>query len=133
MNNKSSLARIVAEKYHKGQMYGEVEYIYHCDCVANHFENNDVMKTIAYLHDTLEDTTLTYEELSCWFGGYVANTVRKLTRQKDEQYKKYIERIKYSGAASIFIKLADLEENMKNNANESLMKRYKWALEFLNS
>ena len=122
-------ARIVARLYHEGQMYGEHPYTYHLESVSNHFDTY-TMKTIAYLHDILEDTDLDYGTLKVMFGAGIACTVEVLTRLPEEDYKDYIYRVEKSVVARA-IKIADLEENIKNNDNESLVKRYTWALNYL--
>ena len=129
MSNKLTLAYIVASYFHKGQKYGDKEYIYHCIAVANHFENENE-KITAMLHDTLEDTTVTKDQIEEWFGYEIANTIVYLTRKEGEKYKSYISRLSKNEMARK-IKLADLEENMKNQNNESLMNRYLWASSFL--
>ena len=73
-----------AEKKHEGQVrkITKVPYINHPMNVANILitlkENDDMIKA-AYLHDTIEDTNTTYEELKKKFGKIVAKLVRELT------------------------------------------------------
>jgi len=65
----------------------------------------------AYLHDTIEDTDTTYEELKKVFGQKIADLVNELTHegQKDE-YGYYFPRLKSKEA--ILIKFADRLSNL---------------------
>ena len=66
----------------------------------------------AILHDTVEDTNWTLDQLrSQGYPDIVVELVSILTRVDDESYEDYIERIKNHPDA-IKIKLADLEDNM---------------------
>lgn len=87
----------LATKMHDGQKYGganqgeHIEYLNHIGSVA--FEvlaatmvekgmNVDLAMKCALLHDTLEDSTLTYEEVLTKFGKPVADGVQALTKSK---------------------------------------------------
>ena len=67
---------------------------------------------VAALHDTLEDTDTTYEELVETFGERVAKSVRVLTKPKDVEleYDEYIQRVKKDPYARV-VKIADLMHN----------------------
>lgn len=65
----------------------------------------------AILHDVLEDTSCTYEELEKEFGKKVADLVYELTDEgKVDQYGKYFPRLKSKEA--IMIKLIDRASNI---------------------
>ena len=70
-----------------------------------------LMITVAYLHDTIEDTDTTYEELCIVFNETVADWVMELTHegQKDE-YGYYFPRLKTKEC--IQIKFADRLSNL---------------------
>jgi hypothetical protein len=97
-----------------------------------------VEKTVAYLHDLLEDST-TYGEaqLRRDFPKRIADIVVRLTRDKTEDYMTYIRRVALEPLAKR-VKLADLCDNMspdrpiadKALARE-LMAKYHDALEYL--
>ena len=71
-----------------------------------------MLKEIAYLHDILEDTNTTTQELiSIGISTDTINIINILTKKKDEPYINYINRIKKNSAAQM-IKKADLEDNM---------------------
>lgn len=67
----------------------------------------------AVLHDTVEDTDLTIQEVERDFGKHVADTVALLSKLPGESYDKFIDRIIASGNKSAMrVKLADLTDNM---------------------
>lgn len=73
-----------------------------------------VEKHAALLHDVIEDTKTTFEELEkAGFHAEVLAAVELLTRPSDLTYRRYIERIIVSGnTAAMRVKLADLLDNM---------------------
>ena len=103
-----------AREKHKGQMRKNntpVEYITHPINVANlvkkyanNAENIDDLVSSAYLHDTLEDTNTTYEELICNFGNIISNLVKELTN--NDVLKKEMGKTKY-----LSMKMANMSEN----------------------
>ncbi len=84
INYPLNRARILAEIKHEGQFYGDEPYMRHVNDVVQEVEpfldqfGTDV-QVVAYLHDTLEDTDLTYEEISSSFGEQIAIYVRLLS------------------------------------------------------
>ncbi|AGC42732.1 hypothetical protein MYSTI_01384 [Myxococcus stipitatus DSM 14675] len=69
-------------------------------------------RTVAVLHDVVEDTPWTLERLR--ERGYpeaVLRALEGLTRRKDESYEAFIERLRPDALARR-VKLADLEDNM---------------------
>ncbi len=121
-------ARELATKAHEGQMYGDSQYMVHPEAVASHFED-EYHKAVALLHDVIEDTPVTFGLLKDQFPPEVAFAVLELTRQKDEPYFDYIDRIVYPLAVDV--KLADLEENLKNRPRKTKRSRYLKAQELL--
>ncbi len=73
-----------AEKAHEGQQRASGEpYISHCVGVAKILAQLQVPPTVvaaALLHDTVEDTNVTYEELSNTFGDEIAKLVDGVTK-----------------------------------------------------
>lgn len=88
--NESALTALrVATKAHKGQFRKSGgEYIVHPKEVARFVKqfkksnNLSAMIQAAYLHDTLEDTDTTYQDLVKQFGALVADMVQELTTDK---------------------------------------------------
>jgi len=98
----------------------------------------DKILTVAVLHDVLEDTDCTYEELEDEFGEEVAGAVLLLTRKKDpvtgekEPYEEYTKRI-FENEEFMYvrsIKAADRLHNLRSipNANNP-EKMYKYIIE----
>lgn len=100
-------------------------------------------KVCALLHDVVEDTEVTFDELRDF--GYdeeIIEILSYLTKRKGEDYRDYIERIISSENIHVYnIKLSDLRHNMditriKNpttNDYERITKRYAPAYERINN
>ena len=75
-------------------------------------QQNDTERIIAVLHDVVEDTDYTLDDLRKM--GYeedIVEAVDCLTRREDETYEEFIHRIKPNRLARR-VKLADLQDNM---------------------
>ena len=104
-------ARKFARKAHKGQFDKEGrEYFTHVETVAAHC-THEKAKIVAYLHDTLEYTNTTKEDLIREFTQEIADLVDTLTHKETETYMEYIERVS-GNPITIEVKLADLRHNM---------------------
>ena len=81
---------------------------------------------VALLHDILEDTEVTYEDLSKALPYTIVNDIVVLTRKSDETYFEYIDRITKSKKSAIIIKYYDILDHLNNKATlkPSLEKRY---------
>lgn len=92
------------------------------------------IKAIAYLHDILEDTDISFASLQLEFGNKIAFTVSHLTRRDSETYFEYIQRVRDESPLVQLIKRADLIDHMSQTSTltYSLKKRYKKALKILN-
>ena len=69
------------------------------------------------LHDTLEDTSATYEEVREAFSKEVADLVQEVSHPKNynqEQKLEYYERIKTISPGAKFIKMADFASHLQN-------------------
>lgn len=89
-------------------------YIEHAIRVADNFDDYTV-KTIAILHDVLEDTWVTEDMLRRMFPELVVDALVFLTRKHDESYGEYIKRMCVIGEAAYFarkVKIVDLTDNM---------------------
>lgn len=74
--------------------------------------HSEVDMTVAILHDVVEDTDWTIEQLRAeGFAEEVLQAVECLTHRKNETYDKFLARIE-SNAIARRVKLADLEDNM---------------------
>ena len=127
-------ALLLAEEKHKNQVDKNNEpYINHILRVTSQLKYLED-KIIALLHDTLEDTDVTEEDLRKEFPEFVVEAVKALTRNKEkETYEDFIKRTALNDMA-IRVKIADVKDNYERKMIEprpDLKKRYKEALEFL--
>jgi len=133
------IALKLAKTYHKDQVDKAGDpYIYHVCRVGTlagmkgkTAEESSRLIAIGLLHDILEDTELSEEDLRRLHpDSVVCDTVVILTRKKDETYAEYIQRVKQDRLATI-VKLADLEDHLHSTSRfilpESLSKRYRKA------
>ena len=105
-------AVIIAAQAHQGQKdrYG-VNYILHPLRVMLRFESETEM-IVAILHDVIEKTEWTLEKLrEQGFNDTVLKAVNLLTRQDEQPYMEYIEKLKGNRIARR-VKIADIEDNM---------------------
>lgn len=84
--------------------------------------NNDQIKS-ALLHDTLEDTHTSDEELRVCFGEHVWSLVRELTNQRykiEEMGKEayMADKLMHLSNEALLIKLADINYNLQDLPNE---------------
>ena len=88
-------------------------------------------KVVAFLHDIVEDTPTTVEDIEHMFGIRIAEAVDLLTRKKEDTYFDYIHKIATSGdKLAIEVKLADLADHLEkvDTLKPSLKKRYEKAI-----
>lgn len=109
-------AKLWAIEAHAGQKdkAGKDYFEAHVAVVADSVEPDPLVKAAAYLHDTVEDTDITIEDIRAEFPPEVAEAVLALTRRKDMTYAEYIWRIKQNDIA-VKVKRADLFDNMDLN------------------
>lgn len=138
LNNLLELAVKVAEQAHKGQTdKGGNPYIEHLKAVAAQV-NNIEHKIVAYLHDVVEDTEITLDDLSeMGFTFRIVNSVRLLTKTKELTYEEYLKRLKADDNAR-HVKIADLRHNMDisripepTDKDHKRLEKYKRSLDFL--
>ena len=138
--SQSKKAYEIAKKAHLGQVdkAGE-DYIKHPEKVAS-FVKTDEEKAVAYLHDVIEDTELTLEDLYEYgFSKEVLEAVDIITKKRGEDYQSYLNSVKKNKLARA-VKLADLRHNSDltrfTEVTEKDIKRkekYQKAIDFLNS
>lgn len=104
-------ALAIAEDAHKGQVdKAGVDYIQHPLFVASLVEG-ELAKTVALLHDVVEDSDWTLEDLRKeGLPEEVVQAVGILTKKRNENYEEYILRVKQNPLARQ-VKLADLQHN----------------------
>ena len=153
MNNYSDKILEFATQKHEGQFrkYGSnLPYISHPIAVAKIAiedispNRHEMIKSIAYLHDTLEDTNATIEELIGIVNSAtneepditdtIVTAVQLLTKPKN-QFKlieDYLYPIKCNELARI-VKLADLQHNMSDLKVQKKLDYYKLISYYLTS
>jgi len=103
----------IAAKAHEGQKDKDGRpYILHPLRVM-HGVQCDEARIVAVLHDVIEDTTVTAEDLrQAGFSEDVLAAVLCVTHRKDESYPDYVMRCR-ANAIARQVKLADLEDNCR--------------------
>lgn len=129
--------RIAYEAHHGQYDKAGVPYIFHPIAVAQDLED-EISCCAALLHDVVEDTDITLEELALQFPGEVIDVLKLLTHKEDVPYFDYIAQISTHPIA-VKVKLADLRHNsnpdrllkLDEKAIERL-KKYEKAMKMLN-
>lgn len=148
-HDRIELARAIATKAHAGQKRRDgKDYITHptavADLLTNDFYNfilkNDPAKgscfsaaphviAAAFLHDVVEDTSVTLEDLrSAGVSEMTIEIVDICTKRAGETYFDFIMRInetRHTGAKAV--KLADLRHNMSDLKEGTLKDKYRFA------
>jgi (p)ppGpp synthase/HD superfamily hydrolase len=114
--NKIELAKEFAAKKFKEAGMGN-HFLEVCQILKDDFgvDDPDVL-TAALLHDTLEDTDTTNEELEQTFSKEIMQMVEEVSHPKNynaEQKKEYYEKINHISQGGKMIKLADFASHLK--------------------
>jgi len=130
-----------ANRYHSeagqfriGKNGEKLPYITHIQEVMRILINEANIKsydvlTVTALHDVIEDTECSYEDVKKEFGEYIADAVELLTRKEGQSFEEYSEKIftneKYPWLGAI--KLADRIHNLRTypEVKDSKKSRYK--------
>lgn len=132
------LALSIAKKAHKGQYdKAGVDYIEHPLFVASLVDTQEE-KAVALLHDVLEDSPYTAEELIlAGLPETVVSAVQILTKKKGQDYQQYLEHVK-SNPIARRVKLADLKHNSDLSRLATVtekdlerLEKYKKAIDYL--
>lgn len=128
----------IAKNAHKGQVDKAGEpYIMHPITVACSMDTFDGV-IVALLHDVVEDSGYTFEDLERYgFSDEIISALKLLTHEKGVPYMEYIKQVKGNDLARK-VKMADLSHNMDlsrlpkiTEKDEKRLEKYKAALEFL--
>lgn len=114
-------ARAFAVTAHGEQRYGDHPYSVHLDAVAKLAESyGATAQVIAYLHDAVEDTQASLDDVRARFGELVAECVDLLTdaagaNRKERKAKTYARLATVAGAAelALIVKAADRLANVR--------------------
>ena len=108
---KVAAARLIAKLAHKGQIdKAGNDYFAHPEAVAAMLDAPEE-KVVGYLHDTVEDTDVTLEEIREIFGDQIADAVALMTHADGVPYMDYVKEVGKNPLARK-VKLADLTHNM---------------------
>lgn len=112
---------------HNGQKdKSGVPYVFHPFHLAEQMETEDEC-IVALLHDVVEDTRITIENLATEFSDNIIQAIKLLTHDDSVPYMDYIKKIKLNPLAKK-VKLADLEHNSDTtrleNPTEKDIKRW---------
>lgn len=130
----------IAKKAHKGQLdKAGKDYILHPIHVSQQVKLEEE-KAVALLHDVIEDTEITLEDLKkAGMPMDVVEAVNALTKVEGIDYFDYLKKVKENSLARV-VKLADLKHNSdlsripepsKKDLERNI--KYKRAMEYLNS
>lgn len=134
MKSQLEIAIDLAAQWHNGQRYGKLPYMAHLMDVdrwvveRNRYSKEvgdrvDCLRAIAFLHDILEDTECTMEDL-LHAGVYlqVRSAVYWMTKQKHESYRGYIEGVLVDDLARE-VKICDTMANLTQSVKKNNAKR----------
>lgn len=129
--------KIAYEAHHGQTDKAGVPYIFHPIHLAEQMED-EISICVSLLHDVVEDTNVTEENLRQeGISEKVIGNVKLLTKGKDEDYMKYLERVKSSEVA-VKVKIADLKHNSDvsrltdiTEKDRKRLEKYKKAMEYL--
>lgn len=123
-------ARQVAVRAHRNQTrWNGDAYITHPMRVASKFKD-PIVKAIAYLHDVVEDTKLTLDDLKRFgFCQEILDGVEAVTKRDGEPYLDFVLRVK-GNIKSRSVKIADIEDNLSDltDRNKTMRDKYQLAL-----
>lgn len=131
-------AKEFAIEAHGDQTYGPFPYRHHLEAVARNAERFGFPPegvAAAWLHDTVEDTEVTREEVEAAFGPVVAALVEGVTNEpgknRRERKERTMPKTKAAGKAAVGLKLADRIANVaachrpNDPKNVSMLKCYR--------
>ena len=126
-------AKEFALKSHKGQTYGTRDYSFHLEAVASiakEFKLDEKIIAACWLHDTIEDCKVTFQDIKHICGEEIAEIVYCVTdelgRNRKERKVKTYPKIKSNNDA-LCVKLCDRIANMQQSFldnNENLLAMY---------
>lgn len=113
-----------------------VPYIYHPIHLAEQMDT-ETECIVALLHDVVEDTDVTFEQLEQDFPEEVIEELKLLTHDKNTDYMEYVKKLKVNPIAKK-VKIADIKHNSDETRLEKItvkdiarINKYKKALEIL--
>lgn len=132
MTNKEK-ALLVAQRVHANQLYDIFPYMYHIlktVDIAEELGYEEPIITACVLHDSLEDTDLSYQDIKKYFGEEIAEIVfavtDELARNRKERKEKTLSKVKENWKA-VAVKICDRIANVSHSKeyNENKFQMYK--------
>ncbi len=133
--NIASKAQKFAYEKHKNQKRkdGVTPFSEHLEGVVNRLKNlgvaNQDVLCAAWLHDIIEHSDTTFDEINEIFGSTISVLVLSLTKDselaKKERESQYIQQLKDSTPEAKMIKFCDISANLKDIANAPISKTQK--------
>jgi (p)ppGpp synthase/HD superfamily hydrolase len=139
------LALKAATVLHKGQVrkgsvaVPYVSHLFAVSMIAMDYTDNEDVLIAALLHDTLEDTDYTPEELEEDFGGKVREMVEAVSEPKDTEHKshtwrekkdRYSKQLKDAPHDALIISAADKIHNMRSIVEEYFDDYHRFTADF---
>lgn len=130
------VAKLLATRWHAGQFRrdGFTPYTVHLSRVAQRVSGDVDACIVAWLHDIVEDTSVTLEELRCAEGGgfpdLVLEAVDLLTKKEGVTYEDYLAAIKQHPLACK-VKISDMLDNLSDNPTRKQIIKYTKGLLYL--
>ncbi len=133
--SKVETAELYAKDKHKGMTRkdGITTYSSHLESVVSYLKSlgvtdEDVLCS-GWLHDAIEDTDTTFDDLYSRFGNKVAVLVSTLSKDrklpKKERERQYVKQLKDAPLDAKIIKMCDISANLKDVTNSKLSKNQK--------
>ena len=103
-------ARALATKAHEGQTdKAGLPYITHPERVVSRLTTPEA-QVVGWLHDTVEDTPITLQDIEAAFGPETAAAVDAISRRDGESWSDYLDRVTANPMARQ-VKISDLIDN----------------------
>ena len=128
--NTRKAMKIAFEAHNNQVDKAGIPYVYHPIHLAEQMETEEEC-IVALLHDTVEDTDITFEFLETQFDKPIIQALRLLTHENklnNVEYIEYIEKIKDNPIAKK-VKLADLYHNSDEQGKRKLQRKTKEEIE----
>ena len=133
VKNKFELSKKYAIKQHKGQYRknNKTPYWHHLQDVVKNLEmmgiKDESILCSGWLHDSIEDTSSDFDDVSKNFGKKIAQIVSDLTKEtrlpKNQQEKNYLMQLSTSSWQAKVVKFADILANISDLKNSELNKK----------
>ena len=128
------IAREMATKAHKDQKrWGGEPYIKHPESVVERLREDgfgDEFLCVGWLHDVVEDTDVTIEEIREKFGDEITDAVFAMTKKENVPYSLYIKTLARNNIAAV-VKMADLMDNLSDLKDGQRRDKYELAYLYL--